>query len=158
MKKNNQVKFSCLIDGCIHGNEWEAGEACLYLADYLLINFGNNVTVTTILNTTEIYIVPLVNPDGRQQNTRWNANSIDLNRNFDVDFGRLRGHSLSLGKLFGRIEIPYLIIPRFGSLTNAGRKPFSEPESQAMKALMTNLADEHFSFYTNCHILLCIIL
>ena len=150
-EENKQEKLSCLIDGCIHGNEWEAGDACLYIAEYLLINYGANQTVTSILDEIAVYIVPLVNPDGRQQNTRWNANSIDLNRNFDVDFGRLRGHSLPLGKIFGRIEIPYLIIPRFGSLTNAGRKPFSEPESQAMKALMTNLVDEHFSFYINCH-------
>ena len=37
---NRGIKYSCLIDGCIHGCEWEAGEACLYLAEYLLINFG----------------------------------------------------------------------------------------------------------------------
>ena len=138
-EENTQEKWSCLIDGCIHGNEWEAGDACLYLAEYLLINFGSNRSLSTIVNTTVIYIVPLVNPDGRQQNTRWNANGIDLNRNFDVDFGRLRGHSLPLGKLFGRVEIPYLLIPRFGTLTNAGRRPFSEPESQSMRDLMNHL-------------------
>ncbi len=49
-ENNNQAKFSCLVDGCIHGCEWEAGEACLYLADYLLINFRKNATVTNILN------------------------------------------------------------------------------------------------------------
>jgi len=41
-EKNTDDKFSCLIDGCIHGVEWESGEACLYLAEYLLINFDNN--------------------------------------------------------------------------------------------------------------------
>ena len=46
-EKNNHDKYSCLIDGCIHGNEWEAGEACLYLADFLLINSDNNKTVKT---------------------------------------------------------------------------------------------------------------
>ena len=49
-------KFSCIIDGCIHGEEWEAGEACLYLAEYLLINFDKNFTITNILNTSEVYI------------------------------------------------------------------------------------------------------
>lgn len=146
-----QEKRSCLIDGCIHGNEWEAGDACLYLAEYLLVNFGNNRSLSTIANSTTIYIVPLINPDGRQQNTRWNANGIDLNRNFDVDFGRLRGHSLPLGKLFRRIEVPYLLIPRFGTVTNAGRRPFSEPESRAMRELMNDIADHSFSFYCNCH-------
>ena len=150
-EKNNQAKFSCLIDGCIHGNEWEAGDACLYLADYLLINFGNNATVTHILNTSEVYIVPLVNPDGRQQNTRWNADNIDLNRNFDVDFGRLRGHSIRIGKLFGWIKIPYIYIPRLGTLTNCGRRPFSEPETQAVRDLMKAVDHHDFSFYVNCH-------
>jgi len=150
-EKNNQAKLSCLIDGCIHGNEWEAGDACLYLADYLLINFGNNETVTHILNTSEVYIVPLVNPDGRQQNTRWNADNIDLNRNFDVDFGRLRGHSIRIGKLFGWIKIPYIYIPRLGTITNCGRRPFSEPETQAVRDLMKAINYHDFSFYVNCH-------
>ena len=66
-ENNNEIKSSCLIDGCIHGCEWEAGEACLYLAEYLLLNFGENKTISNILNTTEIYIVPQLNPDGREQ-------------------------------------------------------------------------------------------
>ena len=65
-EKNTKSKSSCLIDGCIHGGEWEAGESCLYLAEYLLINFDSNETITNILNSSEVYIVPLVNPDGRQ--------------------------------------------------------------------------------------------
>ena len=150
-ENNNRKKYSCIIDGCIHGNEWEAGEICLYLAEYLLINFGENATVTQILNTTEIYIVPLFNPDGREQNTRWNYNGIDLNRNFDVDFGKLYGRVVRIGKLFGRIKIPYVRIPFFGIYTNCGRKPFSEPESRAIRDLMNSLNHNRFSLYVNCH-------
>jgi len=161
-ENNNELKSSCLIDGCIHGCEWEAGEACLYLAEYLLVNFGSNLTVTDILNSSEIYIIPLLNPDGRQANTRWNDNGIDLNRNFDVDFGRLRGHTIRLGKLFGRIKIPYIEfgkllgrfnieLPFWGVFTNCGRHPFSEPESQAIKNLMEQIGFNDFSFYVNCH-------
>ena len=159
---NDELKSSCLIDGCIHGCEWEAGEACLYLAEYLLINFDSNETITHILNSTVVYIVPLLNPDGRQENVRWNDNGVDLNRNFDVDFGRLRGHTIRLGKLFGRIKIPYIEIGKLLSLfnielpfwpvfTNCGRYPFSEPESQAIKNLMEQIGFDDFSFYVNCH-------
>jgi carboxypeptidase T len=155
MKITNEVttnqKYSCLIDGCIHGSEWEAGEACLYLAEYLLINFGWNHTVTQILNTTDIYIVPNVNPDGRQKDYRFNDHGIDLNRNFDVHFGRLRGHSIPLGMLFGRIKIPRIDVPYFGFLTNSGRRPFSEPETRALRDLMFDLETERFSFYITCH-------
>ena len=164
-EKNNQAKLSCLIDGCIHGCEWEAGDACLYLAEYLLINFGDNETINNILNSSEVYIIPLVNPDGRQADSRFNDNGIDLNRNFDIDFGRLRGYSIPLGKLFGRIKIPYLPLnPKrdftllhklFPSIpawfTNCGRRPFSEPEAQAIRDLMRELENKDFSFYLNCH-------
>ncbi len=158
-KYNTQHKYTCLIDGCIHGCEWEAGEACLYLSEYLLINFDHNDTITDLLNTTEIYIVPMLNPDGRQQDSRFNENGIDLNRNFDIDFGRIRGHSMPLGKIFGRIKIPYLRFDRLNKwfpqfprfLTNSGRRPFTEPESQALRDLMQELDTPQFSFYVNCH-------
>ena len=150
-ENNKLIKSSCLIDGCIHGTEWEAGEACLYLAEYLLINFGTNNTITDILNKTEINIIPLLNPDGRQNNERWNENGIDLNRNFDVDFGRFRGRCLRIGKLFGRIKIPYIDLPNLGIYTNCGRFPFSEPESQAIKNFMKRIGFNDFSFYVNCH-------
>ncbi len=35
-ENNYEIKSSCLIDGCIHGSEWEAGEA--YLCD--AVGFG----------------------------------------------------------------------------------------------------------------------
>jgi hypothetical protein len=149
--RNKSVKYTCLIDGCIHGSEWEAGEACLYLAEYLLINFENNITISNILNKTIIYIVPLVNPDGRDNDDRFNENGIDLNRNFDIDFGRLRGHCMPIGKILGR-KIPYLSFPRLNLwFTNSGRRPFSEPETQAIRNLMRFLDSERFSFYMNCH-------
>jgi carboxypeptidase T len=152
-EKNNSIKSSCLIDGCIHGNEWESGDACLYLAEYLLINFGVNTTITNILNSSEIYIVPLFNPDGRQQDTRWNDNGVDLNRNFDIFFGKLRGRCLRLGKILGWIKIPYLRFPRLNLwFSNCGKRAFSEPETRAIRDLMYDLDYfTDFSFYINCH-------
>ena len=156
-ENNDKLKPSCIIDGCIHGCEWEAGEACLYLAEYLLINFDINETVKKILNSSEIYIIPFINPDGRQKDDRFNENGIDLNRNFDIDFGRMRGGAMPLGKLFGRIKIPYIKtrllnkwLPNFPLyLTNCGRRPFSEPETQAFRDFTKELVK--FSFYVNCH-------
>ena len=118
-----------------------------------------------MINSSEIYIVPLVNSDGRQDDYRYNENGIDLDRNFDIDFGRIRGGSLPLGKLFGRIKISYLplnwereftllhkLFPSFPLwLSNCGRRPFSEPETQALRDLMRELENNDFSFYVNCH-------
>ena len=153
------LKSSCLIDGCIHGCEWEGGEVCLYLTEYLLINFNANETITHILNTSEIYIIPLVNPDGREVDNRFNANGVDLNRNFDIDFGRIRGGSLRVGTLFGKKVFEYREFPRLHKwfpsfprfLLNCGRRPFSEPETQALKDLLYEIEGKHFSFYINCH-------
>jgi len=158
-ESNNEVKSSCLINGCIHGDEWESGDACLYLAEYLLINFDRNETITDILNITEVNIIPLLNPDGRQKDDRFNDNGIDLNRNFDIDFGRIRGGAFPLGKLLGRIKIPYKKFPRLHKwipsfplyVTNSGRRPFSEPESQAFRDFMRDLENNDFSFHVDCH-------
>jgi len=153
-ENNNQAKLSCLIDGTVHGCEWEAGEACLYLAEYLLINFGKNESITSILNTTEVYIVPLLNPDGRQVDNRFNANGVDLNRNFDIDFGRIRGGCLRVGTIFGKKVFEYREFPRLHKwfptfprfLLNCGRRAFSEPETQALRDFIYELEGEDFSF------------
>jgi len=148
---SHSQKYSCVIDGCIHGSEWEAGELCLYLAEYLLINFGKNNTVSEIVNTSEIYLIPLLNPDGREQNIRWNNNGVDLNRNFDVHFGRLKGNNIRLGKLFGFIKIPMIERPNGVIYLNCGRRAFSEPETAAFRDFMYSLDTESLSFYVNCH-------
>ena len=151
-------KLSCLIDGCIHGCEWEAGEACLYLSEYLVTNFDRNETIANILNTTEIYLVPLVNPDGRQVDFRFNENGVDLNRNFDVDFGRIRGSVIRLGRILGK-KYPYIMFERLHNLlprwplflTNCGRHPFTEPETYSLSEFMKQLENKGFSLYLNCH-------
>ncbi len=147
-------KYDCVIDGCIHGNEWEAGESCLYLAEYLLIN-AKNASMASMLNETNIFIIPLLNPDGRESDERWNENGIDLNRNFDVHFGRLRSGNFPLGKLFGRFKIPLIHHPFRKNIllseysTNCGREPFSEPETRSLKLFMESL--DNLAFYMNCH-------
>lgn len=150
-EKNNAKKYSCVIDGCIHGNEWEAGEICLYFSEYLLINYDENKTITDIINKSEIYIIPLLNPDGREKDERYNENGIDLNRNFDVHFGRIRGGSFPLGKLFGFIKIPMINIPFLRVYTNAGKKAFSESETVAFRNFMKSLDSDKLSFYVGCH-------
>ncbi len=56
------------IDGNIHGNEVQAGEAVAYTAWYLCHQYGRLDRVTALLNDYSFYLVPMVNPDGRD---RW---------------------------------------------------------------------------------------
>jgi hypothetical protein len=53
------------VDGNIHGNEIQASEVCLYLANRLLENFGKNEKITEAINKNAWYILPCVNVDGR---------------------------------------------------------------------------------------------
>jgi hypothetical protein len=53
------------VDGNIHGNEIQASEVCLYLANRLLENFGKNEKINEVVNHNAWYILPCVNVDGR---------------------------------------------------------------------------------------------
>lgn len=53
------------VDGNIHGNEIQAAEVGLYLLDYLLGNYGKNAEITQLIDSRCFYVVPTVNPDGR---------------------------------------------------------------------------------------------
>jgi hypothetical protein len=74
----------------MHGDETTGYVLMLRLIDYLLSNYGTDARVTAILDTMEVYINPLANPDGTYNGgnnsvygaIRYNANGVDLNRNF----------------------------------------------------------------------------
>ncbi|MFN0058821.1 MAG: M14 family metallopeptidase [Planctomycetota bacterium] len=53
------------VDANVHGNEVQGAEVCLYLASYLLENYGELARITELLNRVTFYLVPMVNPDGR---------------------------------------------------------------------------------------------
>ncbi|MDQ1256426.1 MAG: hypothetical protein QG656_1022, partial [Candidatus Hydrogenedentes bacterium] len=75
----------------IHGDEPVGTELCLYLINYLLVKYATDTRISNLVDSTEIWIVPLMNPDGREKVWRYNANSIDLNRNFPVFPGEFTG-------------------------------------------------------------------
>ncbi|MBN2477405.1 MAG: putative Ig domain-containing protein [Pirellulales bacterium] len=66
----------------MHGDEPVGTEMCMYFIDMLLDNYGSDPRITALVDETEIWIVPLMNPDGREAETRGNANGVDLNRAF----------------------------------------------------------------------------
>ncbi|MCP4748456.1 MAG: zinc carboxypeptidase [Desulfobacteraceae bacterium] len=88
-----------------HGREWVAPEMAMRLSRYLASNYGTDSRVTNLLDSTEVWIVPVANPDGYQycfdherlwrKNLRDNdedgeitiADGVDLNRNFASRWG-----------------------------------------------------------------------
>jgi hypothetical protein len=79
----------------MHGDELTGYVLMLHLADYILQNTDSE-NIAEIIKGANIYINPLANPDGTFKTgdetvsgaTRFNANNVDLNRNFpDIEDG-----------------------------------------------------------------------
>ncbi|MBN1424893.1 carboxypeptidase regulatory-like domain-containing protein [Candidatus Fermentibacteria bacterium] len=68
--------------GAHHGNETISVEVPLGIAHHVLENYGISPAVTDLVNEREIWIIPMMNPDGVQSGSRNNANGVDLNRNY----------------------------------------------------------------------------
>jgi hypothetical protein len=62
---NPDRKPGMYIDGNIHGNEVQAGEVITYTGWYLCHQYGRLERVTALLDNYVFYLVPMVNPDGR---------------------------------------------------------------------------------------------
>lgn len=124
-----------LFAGCHHARELVTPEMVLRMAELLVSGYGRDAELTAWVDTREIWLVPMVNPDGhalaaRGENQRKNTNDVtggkrrvgvDLNRNYATAWGTV-GDS-----------------PQPESDTFRGTKPFSEPETRAMRDLMTKV-------------------
>jgi carboxypeptidase D len=70
----------------MHGDEVVGKELCFNLINYLTDNYGSDPRITDLVNSTEIRIMPSMNPDGTAMGQRYNANGVDLNRDFPDQF------------------------------------------------------------------------
>ncbi|XP_042604190.1 carboxypeptidase D, b isoform X2 [Cyprinus carpio] len=78
--------------GNIHGDEALSRQLLVYLIEYLLTQYGRDVTVTELVNRIDIYIMVSVNPDGFERAVegdctgssegRENAKHHDLDKSF----------------------------------------------------------------------------
>jgi carboxypeptidase T len=119
----------------------------IYYMWYLLENYGTNDEVTYLVNNTQMYFVPCINPDGYVYNETTNPNGggmwrknrrnngggvygVDLNRNYSYGWGTT-----------GTSATP-------SNETYRGPSAFSEPETQAMRWLVQN---NDFEMAFNAH-------
>jgi hypothetical protein len=68
--------------GAHHGDETISAEVCYYMIEYLLENYSVDPDITWLINEREIWIIPMLNPDGYENGSRYNADGIDLNRDY----------------------------------------------------------------------------
>jgi hypothetical protein len=76
----------------MHGDEPLGTEMCLYFIDLLLTEYGTDTRITDLVDSTAIWVVPLMNPDGLELGSRYNANGYDLNRSFPAYPGDFTGN------------------------------------------------------------------
>lgn len=101
-----KVLVTCLL----HAREWVSGSICMYIAYEMASRYqAGDQEITPLLNSLELHIVPIMNPDGyvyswppvddrdwRKNKGQTNVNTcpdgeqpigVDLNRNFNIDWG-----------------------------------------------------------------------
>jgi len=85
-----------LIDGTQHAREWIAAMTTTCVADRLVREYDRDPAIKKFVDSTALYVVPVVNPDGYQwswsSDRYWRKNrrggfGVDLNRNFAVGWG-----------------------------------------------------------------------
>jgi murein tripeptide amidase MpaA len=135
-----------VVMAAIHARELATAEIAWNWIDYLTSQYGGNAAVTSLLNTTEVWVLPMQNPDGRKivENggatplfqrknadnlrgscanppTSSNQYGVDLNRNATFHWGGIGSSSATC------------------SQTYRGGAAASEPETQAAQNLFNQL-------------------
>ncbi len=110
---------SIVLAGAIHGDEVNSH----LLANDLLAYFDGNMHL--LPPDVTLYVIPAINPDGLRSNSRYNANGVDLNRNWATGDWQTDTYDAD-GKRQG----------------SGGPFPFSEPETAALSAWLLQLRDQ----------------
>lgn len=173
---DDSSKPDVLITGCHHAREWISVEAPVYFANQLLSGYATDDSIKYLVDHLQIWIVPIVNPDGltysqNSPNDRldpvrlWRKNrrpvpgaecvsavGIDLNRNYSFEW-RLDGDSpcvsyCPLDSGCTNDDVGGSDDP--GSETYRGPNPESELEVKAIKALVDD-PGRHFRAQLDYH-------
>ncbi|HEX9902477.1 MAG TPA: M14 family metallopeptidase [Acidobacteriota bacterium] len=96
----SEPEAQVLFLGCHHAREWISVEVPFLLGEFLLINYLTDSRVRDIVDRSEVWLVPLVNPDGLEYSIHvyryWRKNrrdngdgsfGVDLNRNYGYEWG-----------------------------------------------------------------------
>jgi hypothetical protein len=145
------LRPSTIYIGAQHAREWITPEMVRRLMHHVIDNYGRDPEITRLLRTSELWFVPVANPDGydftfTEHNRLWRktlrdnngdgqikvGDGVDLNRNYAYKWGfDDEGSS-----------------PDPANNAYRGSGPNSEPETQALDALFQRVG---FDFLINYH-------
>lgn len=124
-------KPTILFNGMHHAREVMTPEVVLDTMEQLLTGYDKDPKITRWVDNTEIWLVPMLNPDGNQKvwtrNSMWRKNTrggygVDINRNYPYRWGGCQGSSGSTQ-----------------SETYRGPAEGSEPETKALMNLVSSV-------------------
>ncbi len=144
-----------LYNAMQHAREWLAGETCRRTLNYFVSNYGKGTSagkeVTKLVDKTELWFVCVNNPDGYEYtftegNRLWRKNLADNNNDNQITVGDGVDPNRNFSSNWGRDNDGSSPEPE--SETYRGPSPASEPETQAMEALFSEI---HPVFQKNDH-------
>ncbi len=145
----DETEPEVLYDAVHHAREPESMTSLIYYMWYLLENYASDTAIKALVDNTEMYFIPCVNPDGYIYNEQtdpngggqWRKNRRDnLDGEFGVDLNRNYGYEWGYDTIGSSLNT--------FSNTYRGTSAFSEPETQAMRNFMNT---RHFSLALNYH-------
>jgi murein tripeptide amidase MpaA len=134
-----------------HAREWISPAMMAYIVERMLLEYGNDPSITAILDKVRFYIAPTMNPDGYiyswDVNRMWRKTrrnngdgtyGVDWNRNFSTGFGGPGSSGNTSDE------------------TYRGPFAFSEPETQALRDFILNHDDivAHIDFHSYSQLIL----
>jgi hypothetical protein len=149
-QKTPSSRPSVVFQAAQHAREWITPENVRRQLHYFLDNYGTNAEITNIVDTTDVWFIPVVNVDGYdltfqpdfrlwRKNTHDNngdgeiapGDGVDPNRNFSYKWGYDNEGSS----------------PSEDSETYRGTGPNSEPETKVQDAFIKNLRPKYMINY-----------
>lgn len=127
------------FNGLTHAREPITIELLLYFMRYLTNNYGTDSLATYLVNNREIWVVPILNPDGYEYNRQTNPNGGGMYRknrrncgggNWGVDLNRNWGYMWGYDNNGSS--------PNCADETYRGTSGFSEPETQAYRTFINS--------------------
>jgi hypothetical protein len=142
----NTDKPRFLLMAAIHARELSTAEMAWRWIDYLVTNYGSNAEVKALLDYNELWVIPVVNPDGRVKVEQGGNNPYTQRKNLNTSAGACSEPPTGSSQ-FG-VDLNRNANFQWGGagtstfacdLVYRGVSAASEPEQSTLEALFRNL-------------------
>ncbi|KAM7413254.1 hypothetical protein PAMA_020570 [Pampus argenteus] len=147
--------------GNMHGDETVSRQVLVYLVNYLLAKYGEEPRITELVNTTDIYILPSMNPDGFEKSeegecngntaARNNAKDNDLNRSFPDQYDDTTVDPDDIPEVMALIkwiqEKKFVLSANLHGGTVVASYPFDDSPSHPVRGYYSQAADDRLFRY-----------